>query len=76
MIGAKWFDLVVGVDIHWVLVPAPPSPAPVPIPLPHPFAGLIFDPAGLVVGSVISGALGAFKGITLNKQNAVCSNRH
>jgi RHS repeat-associated protein len=66
MIGAKWFDLVVGVDIHWVLVPA--GPALVPVPLPHPFAGLIFDPAGLIVGSIISGAFGAFKGITLTNK--------
>jgi uncharacterized Zn-binding protein involved in type VI secretion len=70
MIGAKWFDMVVGVDIHFVLVPVPMAP-PIPTPLPHPFVGLIFDPAGLVVGSAIGAVTGAFKGVTLiNKMPA------
>lgn len=53
MIAAKWYDMVVGVDIHVVMVPTPAGP--VPTPLPHPFAGLIFDPAGFAIGSVLSG---------------------
>jgi RHS repeat-associated protein len=64
MIGAKWFDMVIGVDIHWVNIPAPPAP-PIPTPLPHPFMGLIFDPAGLAVGAAIGGIMGSFKGVTL-----------
>jgi RHS repeat-associated protein len=71
MIGAKWLDLIVGVDIHWVMVPVPPAP-PIPTPLPHPFAGLIFDPAGLVVGAAMSAFTSGFsKGVTLiNKMPA------
>lgn len=53
MIAAKWYDMVVGVDIHVVMVPTPAGP--VPTPLPHPFAGLIFDPAGFAIGSALSG---------------------
>ncbi|MBN1982426.1 MAG: hypothetical protein JW795_12910, partial [Chitinivibrionales bacterium] len=65
MIGAKQTDMIVGVDIHWVLVPAPPLPSPIPTPLPHPFVGLVHDLAGMVAGSAMSGLLGDFKGITL-----------
>ena len=56
MFAAKWFDMQVGVDIHWVMVP---TPAPVPTPLPHCYAGMIFDPAGLLVGAAISAGLSA-----------------
>jgi uncharacterized Zn-binding protein involved in type VI secretion len=40
--AAKEGDVVVGVDIHVVLVPAPPG-SPVPTPLPHPFSGPLFS---------------------------------
>jgi uncharacterized Zn-binding protein involved in type VI secretion len=36
--AAKQGDIVVGTDIHVVLVPSPPG-SPVPTPLPHPFSG-------------------------------------
>ena len=36
--AAKQNDIVVGVDVHIVLVPSPPG-SPVPTPLPHPFSG-------------------------------------
>ncbi len=45
-LASKWLDLVVGVDLHFVIVP----PSPSPIPLPHPFAGVIWDPKGYIVG--------------------------
>ncbi|KYF60264.1 hypothetical protein BE04_26020, partial [Sorangium cellulosum] len=62
-----WLDLVVGVDIHFEMVP---TPALVPIPFPHPFVGLIFDPAGLAVSLALSNAIGmalggSFKGPVL-----------
>ena len=38
--AAKKGDMVVAVDIHFVMVPAPPGP-PVPTPLPHPFNGML-----------------------------------
>ncbi|HMA63815.1 MAG TPA: DUF6531 domain-containing protein, partial [Chitinispirillaceae bacterium] len=73
MIGAKWFDMVIGVDIHWVNIPALPAP-PIPTPLPHPFIGLIFDPAGLAMGAAIGGIMGSFKGVTLiNKMPAAAT---
>jgi RHS repeat-associated protein len=59
MIGGKWFDMIVGIDIHWVMVP---TPAPVPTPLPHPFVGLIYDPMGLAVGTAIGAVIGAIAG--------------
>jgi RHS repeat-associated protein len=62
MLAAKWFDMVMGVDIHVVMVPAPPSPAPIPTPLPHPFVGLIYDPGGLVVGTAIGAGIAAAMG--------------
>ncbi len=48
MIASTWLDLVVGLDIHFEMVP---TPGPVPAPLPHPFVGMVFDPAGLAMGS-------------------------
>jgi uncharacterized Zn-binding protein involved in type VI secretion len=36
--AARQGDMVTGVDIHIVAVPAPPAP-PIPTPLPHPFSG-------------------------------------
>lgn len=47
MLGSKFLDLVLGVDIHVQCVPAPPAP------LPSPFIGMIFDPvtaAAMVLG--------------------------
>ncbi|MBC7776379.1 MAG: hypothetical protein H7246_13170, partial [Phycisphaerae bacterium] len=41
MLAAKHLDIVIGVDIHIVMVPTPGGPVPVPIP--HPFVGMIFD---------------------------------
>ena len=64
MLAAKWFDMVIGVDIHIVMVPVPPAP-PIPTPLPHPFVGLIFDPAGLGVGTAMSAGISAALGGTL-----------
>ncbi|MGQ9609781.1 MAG: DUF6531 domain-containing protein [bacterium] len=66
MIAAKFMDIVVGVDIHWVLVPAPPSPSPIPTPLPHPFTGVIFDPVGIIAGAAISAASSVVFGTPFN----------
>jgi RHS repeat-associated protein len=40
MFGGKQFDMVLGVDIHLIQLPAPGPP----VPIPHPFFGIIFDP--------------------------------
>jgi RHS repeat-associated protein len=51
--AAKFFDVVLGVDLHMVMVPTPAGP--VPTPLPHPFTGIVFDPVGAAVGAVMGG---------------------
>ncbi|WP_116127012.1 DUF6531 domain-containing protein [Lewinella sp. IMCC34183] len=42
MLAAKHLDIVMGIDIHIVMLPTPAGP--VPTPLPHPFVGIMFDP--------------------------------
>jgi RHS repeat-associated protein len=46
MLASKWFDMVVGVDTHIIMVPSPAGP--IPTPLPNPFIGMVYDPAGMV----------------------------
>ena len=60
MFGLTWMHPIVGVDIHWVMVPTPAGP--VPTPLPHPFTGVVFDPIGAAVSAAISGAMAAATG--------------
>jgi len=52
MLASKFFDPVVGVDIHFEL-----TPFGVPAPFPNPFIGLIFDPMGLLVGQAMGYAV-------------------
>jgi RHS repeat-associated protein len=59
MIASTFFDLVIGVDMHFEMVP---TPAPVPVPFPHPFMGMVFDPGGLITGLLISNAIGMIAG--------------
>jgi RHS repeat-associated protein len=56
MLASKWFDPVLGVDTHIVLVPSPAGP--VPTPLPNPFVGMVFDPAGMAFGMAFGAATG------------------
>lgn len=62
MLASSWFDLVLGIDIHFELVPMPPAPAPVPLPIPNPFTGIVLDPMGLAAGLALSNAIGAVLG--------------
>jgi RHS repeat-associated protein len=62
MLGSSFFDLMLGVDIHWELVP---MPAPVPTPIPNPFTGIVKDFTGLAVGLALSNAIGACMGGSL-----------
>ena len=48
--AAKFFDPVLGIDIHLVVVP----PSPAPVPLPHPFIGIVFDPVGVLISAAIA----------------------
>ena len=59
MLASSFLDPVLGIDIHFEMVP---MPAPVPTPIPNPFIGLVFDPVGLAVGIALGAALGAVVG--------------
>jgi RHS repeat-associated protein len=54
VIASSWLDPVLGIDVHWEMVP---TPAPVPTPIPNPFTGLVFDPSGLACGLALSNAM-------------------
>ncbi|WP_342381549.1 DUF6531 domain-containing protein [Myxococcus stipitatus] len=62
MLQSSFFDPVLGVDIHIVLVP---TPAPVPTPVPMPFIGMVFDPVGLAMGAAIGMATGGGPGLVM-----------
>ena len=59
MIGSSFMDPVLGLDVHFELVP---TPAPTPTPIPNPFTGVVFDPVGLAVGLAIGAAVSAVLG--------------
>ncbi len=59
MIASSWGDPVVGIDMHWEMVP---TPAPVPMPFPHPFVGIVLDLEGLIGGVVMGAAMSAVFG--------------
>lgn len=52
--AAKFFDPVLGIDLHLVVVP----PSPAPVPLPHPFIGMVFDVAGVLMSAAITAIFG------------------
>lgn len=54
MLASSFLDPVIGLDIHYEMVP---TPAPTPTPIPNPFTGVIFDPIGLAVGLAITNAI-------------------
>lgn len=59
MLASSFFDPVLGLDVHFEMVP---TPAPVPTPIPNPFIGIVFDPLGLAAGIAIGAAIGAVTG--------------
>ncbi|NVB37013.1 hypothetical protein G6O69_04170 [Pseudenhygromyxa sp. WMMC2535] len=59
MIASSFLDPVLGIDIHFEMVP---TPAPVPVPLPNPFIGIVFDPIGLACGIALGAAISAVVG--------------
>jgi len=59
MLASSFFDPMLGIDIHWELVP---MPAPTPTPIPNPFTGIVQDFTGLAAGIAISNAIGAVMG--------------
>lgn len=61
MLASTHLDPVVGIDIHWEMIPAPPAP-PIPTPIPNPFVGMIWDPMGLAVGILIDQVIGQLTG--------------
>ena len=44
--AAKHLDVVLGIDVHIVLIPSPAGPIPTPIP--HPYVGMLMDPMDYV----------------------------
>ena len=60
--AAKFGDLVLGIDLHMVLVPGVPSP----VPLPHPFLGVVFDPLGAALGAALGAVFGGGGPVLLN----------
>ncbi|MDY7232218.1 DUF6531 domain-containing protein [Hyalangium rubrum] len=63
MLQSSFFDPVLGIDIHIVLVPTPAGPVPTPVPMP--FVGMVFDPVGLAIGAAIGMATGGGPGLVL-----------
>ncbi|HLL05053.1 MAG TPA: DUF6531 domain-containing protein [Myxococcaceae bacterium] len=63
MLQSSFFDPVLGVDIHIVLVPTPAGPVPTPVPMP--FVGMVFDPVGLAMGAAIGMATGGGPGLVM-----------
>ncbi|HYD39290.1 MAG TPA: DUF6531 domain-containing protein [Anaeromyxobacter sp.] len=59
MIASSWMDPVLGVDLHWEMVP---TPAPTPMPFPHPFIGVVLDVGGLIGSAVMGGVMSAVTG--------------
>lgn len=49
MLASTFMDMVLGLDIHFEIVPM--SPAPVPIP--NPFVGMVWDPGGLLTSQAM-----------------------
>jgi len=58
--AAQWFDIVIGVDLHNVMIPTPTGP--VALPLPHAFIGYVFDPMGAFSRVAINGVYAATTG--------------
>ena len=54
--AAKFGDIVIGVDLHLVMVPTPGGP--VPTPLPHVFQGIVYDPVGAAIGAALGAVFG------------------
>lgn len=63
MLAATFFDPVLGLDTHIVLVPTPAGPVPTPMPMP--FVGMVFDPAGLALGAAMGAALSGSPGLVM-----------
>lgn len=51
MLASTYMDLVVGLDVHFEMVP---MPAPTPTPFPHPFMGMVGDLKALAVNLIVS----------------------
>jgi len=62
VLASTWMDMVIGVDIHFEMVPTPAGP--IPTPFPNPFIGIVLDPAGLATGLALGAALALATGGT------------
>jgi len=62
---ATHFDMVLGVDLHWEMVPTPAGP--VAMPFPNPFLGMVYDPKALAFMMAINNMVAAYNGQTPNR---------
>lgn len=62
MLASTWMDMVVGLDVHFEMVPTPAGP--VPTPFPNPFIGMVIDPIGLATGLALGAAMALATGGT------------
>jgi RHS repeat-associated protein len=63
-VAAKLGDLVIGIDMHMVMVPSPLGP--IPTLLPHPFVGVVFDPLGAAIAAAASRLSGGGGAVLIN----------
>jgi RHS repeat-associated protein len=48
--ASSQLDPVIGIDVHFVMIP----PSPSPIPMPHPYIAMVFDPKDFIACAVMS----------------------
>ncbi|MES1205763.1 MAG: DUF6531 domain-containing protein, partial [Pseudomonadota bacterium] len=58
MLASTFLDMVLGVDIHFEIVPMSPAP----VPFPNPFVGMVWDPGGLLTGQAMGLAMALLRG--------------
>ena len=49
MLASTFMDMVLGLDIHFEIVPMSPTP----VPIPNPFVGMVWDPGGLLTSQAM-----------------------
>lgn len=52
--AAKWYDLVIGLDVHLAVIP----PAAVPVPFPHLFVGIVLDVLAMMLDAATEMVVG------------------
>ena len=58
MLASTFMDMVLGLDIHFEIVPMSPTP----VPIPNPFVGMVWDPGGLLTSQAMGLAAALLSG--------------